>query len=121
MRHQMRLKDARFQMIWDGEKTIELRLLDEKRKLVNIGDIIEFSNLSNPGQIIVVKVISIYVFDSFETLYKSLPLEKCGYTQSDVRSASASDMNAYYSIEEQLKYGVVGIEFELEEKWTKTN
>ena len=43
MRHQMRLKDAPFQMIWDGEKTIELRLLDEKRKLVNIGDIIEFS------------------------------------------------------------------------------
>lgn len=121
MRHQMRLKDAPFQMIWDGEKTIELRLLDEKRKLVNIGDIIEFSNLSNPGQIIVVKVISIYVFDSFETLYNSLPLEKCGYTQSDVRYASTSDMNAYYSIEEQLKYGVVGIEFELEEKWTKTN
>lgn len=33
MRHQMRLKDAPFQMIWDGEKMIELRLLDEKKKI----------------------------------------------------------------------------------------
>lgn len=120
MRHQMRLKDAPFQMIWDGKKTIELRLFDEKRKLVSVGDIIEFSNLSNSGQIIVVKVVSLHVFDSFETLYKSLPVEKCGYTQNDARFASASDMNAYYSVDEQLKYGVVGIEFELEERCTKT-
>ena len=49
-------------------------------------------------------------FPTFEDLYKSLPLLKCGYTDKDVAMAHPSDMEAYYSAQEQEKYGVVGIE-----------
>ena len=42
MQHTMRLNKEPFEMIKSGMKTIELRLYDEKRKLLRIGDEIEF-------------------------------------------------------------------------------
>ena len=52
-------------------------------------------------------------FDSFEELYKTLPLLECGYTAEDIDNAQPSDMEQYYSVEQQKKYGVVGIEIAL--------
>ena len=112
----MRLKKDPFEKIWEGSKTIELRLYDEKRRNVCVGDSIEFENLSNNSQRIVVCVTALHLFDSFEKLYESLPLEKCGYSHDEAENASASDMNAYYSLEEQASFGVVGIEFEVLDK-----
>lgn len=116
MKHYMHLKEKPFRSIWEGNKTIELRLYDEKRRAVKVGDQIEFDNLSNPGQLILVNVTAIHTFESFAKLYETLPLEKCGYAVHEVRTASASDMNEYYSLEEQLENGVVGIEFVVAEK-----
>ena len=42
MIHQMKLFNGPFQIIKSGSKTIEMRLNDEKRKLINVNDIIEF-------------------------------------------------------------------------------
>lgn len=113
MKHYMHLKAEPFQKIFDGEKTIELRLYDDKRRKVNIGDEIEFTNLSNSAERIIAKVVKLHLFNNFVELYKALPLEKCGYTKESAESASADDMNTYYSAEEQSNYGVVGIEFKL--------
>lgn len=44
MQHIMRLNPLPFKMIASGEKTIELRLNDEKRRLINVGDEITFIN-----------------------------------------------------------------------------
>jgi hypothetical protein len=49
-------------------------------------------------------------FQSFSELYEALPLLQCGYTEADIATAHPSDMEQYYSVEEQAKYGVVGIE-----------
>jgi hypothetical protein len=54
-------------------------------------------------------------FDSFEELYSSLPLLKCGYTEEDVDGAHFSDMEEYYSAEEQKRYGVLGIEIVIQQ------
>ena len=48
--------------------------------------------------------------DQFDALYQALPLLKCGYTENDIDTAHPSDMERYYSVEEQKQYGVVGIE-----------
>lgn len=32
-----------------------------------------------------------------------------GYTENDIQEASSKDMEAYYSIEKQMKYSVAGI------------
>lgn len=107
--HKMKLKTHPFEMIKSGQKTIELRLLDEKRRLIKVGDTIEFSNRES-GETVTKTVKKLHYFDSFEELYKSLPLLKCGYTDADVKTAKYTDMEEYYSKEEQDRYGVVGIE-----------
>ena len=109
----MKLNSSPFDMIKSGEKTIELRLNDEKRRMIKIGDEIEFENTSDSTQVINAKVSALHKFCSFDELYKSLPLIKCGYTPDDVNTAKPSDMELYYSAEQQKKYGVVGIELEL--------
>lgn len=43
MIHKMNLNPEPFGMILSGQKTIELRLNDEKRKLIKVGDRIEFT------------------------------------------------------------------------------
>ena len=107
--HEMKLKPAPFAMIQSGKKTIELRLLDEKRKMIKEGDTITFTNTAS-GEKLVATVEKLHRFASFEELYENLPLLKCGYTEEDVATAHPSDMAQYYDPEEQKQYGVVGIE-----------
>lgn len=47
MKHVMKLHSTPFEMIQSGRKTIELRLHDEKRRLISIGDEIKFVSLSS--------------------------------------------------------------------------
>ena len=107
--HEMKLNPSPFEMIKNGQKTIELRLFDEKRQQIQEGDIINFTNTTN-GEKMCATVKKLHRFDSFEELYKNLPLLQCGYTAEDIEKAHPSDMEQYYSAEEQEKYGVVGIE-----------
>ena len=111
--HIMNLNPSPFDLIREGKKTIELRLYDEKRKNIAVGDIITFINTENSADTLRVKVEALHMFDSFEELYKNLPLLKCGYTEEDIHTASPWDMQAYYSKEEQQLYGVVGIEIKV--------
>lgn len=109
MKHTMRLHSAPFQLIQSGKKTIELRLYDEKRKKIRTGDLIEFVQADDPSRQLTAQVTGLHVFPSFEALYRALPLLSCGYTSQDIGAASPSDMDVWYSKEEQRKYGVVGI------------
>ncbi len=111
MTHFMKLNPEPFGLIKNGKKTIELRLYDEKRRAVAVGDFIEFTCVES-GETLVRKVEALHVFASFAELYSALPLEKCGYTEENIASASPSDMEKYYSREEQNRFGVVGIELE---------
>ena len=106
----MQLNPEPYEMIKSGQKTIELRLFDEKRSKINTGDEIVFTNTSN-GKTLHVVVSKLHRFDSFDELYDSLPLLKCGYTAETIANASSTDMEQYYSVKEQKKYCVIGIEF----------
>lgn len=106
----MKLHPAPFEMIKSGKKTIELRLYDEKRRLIKPRDAIIFTNVST-GEELKKTVLNLHLFESFDELYTKLPLLKCGYTEDNVENAEPSDMELYYSREEQEKCGVVGIEF----------
>ncbi len=107
--HNMNLNSSPFEMIKSGNKTIELRLFDEKRKKIKAGDTIIFTN-NTTGEQLSATVVKLHRFDTFAALYNALPLLQCGYTVGDVDNAKPSDMEQYYSLEEQRKYGVVGIE-----------
>ena len=110
MEHTMKLRPNPFFKIKSGQKTIELRLYDEKRQLISVGDRIRFVNTKDETDVLVMKVKALHIFESFDELYQNLPLLKCGYTEEDVDRALPSDMERYYSKEKQDLYGVVGIE-----------
>ena len=54
--HTMNLTPSPFKMIREGRKTIELRLYDEKRKAISIGDTITFCNTEDGSDTLSVRV-----------------------------------------------------------------
>ena len=113
MKHVMKLHNEPYQLIKNGFKTIELRLYDEKRRTIAVGDEIEFVNTKNSNLSFRCCVLALHRFPTFKELYAALPLLKCGYTESNVAMANPTDMELYYTVEQQQKYGVVGIELKL--------
>ena len=111
MHHEMSLRPGPFAKIADGSKRYELRLHDEKRRLIAVGDTITFTCTADE-RTVAVKVASLHPFASFEALYAALPLTECGYTSENAASASPTDMEQYYSPEKQAQYGVLAIEVE---------
>lgn len=106
MKHEMKLNNEPFECIKNGTKTIELRLNDEKRKLLTVEDYIEFTNKVTNEKLLV-EVIDLFKYNSFEELYKHFNKIEMGYSINE--EANPKDMENYYSKEEQEKYGVLGI------------
>lgn len=109
----MNLAPEPFSLIAAGKKKFELRLNDEKRQLLKVGDIIRFVNRRDPRMRVLCSVKRILHYPDFAALYRELPLRLCGYTNDNIADADPHDMEAYYSAEETARYGVVGIEIEL--------
>ena len=107
MVHEMKLNNGPFAAIKSGTKTIEMRLWDEKRRLLSPGDKIVFTNRTT-GETISTKIIGLHIFESFDELYKHFDKISLGYDAQE--TALPSDMEEYYSKDEQAQYGVVGIE-----------
>ena len=113
MKHYMKLNPDPFQRIANGRNTLELRLNDEKRQQVKIGDEIEFTELSNEARTITVRVIGLHHFPTFKELYESIALSKLGHDSGTITADDYIDMLSYYSEQQQVKHGVLGIEIVL--------
>lgn len=96
MKHEMKLNNEPFECIKNGTKTIELRLNDEKRKLLTVGDYIEFTNRVINEKLLV-EVIDLFKYNSFEELYKHFNKIEMGYSINE--EANPKDMENYYSKE----------------------
>ena len=107
---EMHLNPKPFRQIARGEKTIELRLYDEKRSDLRPGDRIVFINTEAPEKTVVTAVKALHIYENFSALYAALPLPACGYSEEEAVLADPADMEVYYSKELQQEYGVVGIE-----------
>lgn len=107
--HYMKLHNDPFNLIKSGTKTIELRLNDLKRQKIKVGDLIEFTNRITDEKM-VVRVVDLIKFNSFSDLYKNFSKVSMGYREDE--NANPSDMELYYSLEEQEKYGVLAIKIE---------
>ena len=108
--HNMKLKDVPFQAIKAGTKTVEMRLYDDKRRKVQVGDTIEFTHIDTKEKLNVC-VIALHVHSSFEDLYNKFDKVSLGYAPHEI--ALYTDMEQYYLSTEIEKYGVVGIEIQL--------
>ena len=108
----MKLNVEPFEKIRLGRKKMELRLFDEKRQKLDIGDIIIFSRLPDMEDKVAVEVRGLCRFTTFEDLFATISPDMCGI---DVETAEkkATLMRKYYSEEKEKKYGVLGIKVEL--------
>ena len=107
MLHKMKLNESPFEKIKSGDKTVEFRLFDEKRKQIKIGDEIEFSKLPDLNEKILVKVIDLYRDETFEKLFRKL------FSDEEEIKRKTKAMYDYYSPEKEKEYGVLGIKIEL--------
>ena len=110
MIHKMNLAPLPFKAISIGKKTIEMRLCDEKRSKIRVGDEIEFENIET-YQKIKCAVINLTRYKDFFELYSDFDKTTIGYDENE--TANAEDMYAYYSPEQIQKYGVLAIEIKL--------
>ncbi len=102
--HTMKLQPLPFAKIKAGLKTVELRLYDEKRREIAVGDTILFRCGEDSLRAV---VRGLHRYSDFAALYADLSMDKLGYPPE------AGDMTAYYSEAEQARYGVLGIEIEV--------
>lgn len=110
MQHNMKLNNDPFNAIKLGNKTIEMRLYDEKRRKISVGDIIEFENRETKD-VITAQVIALHIVNSFEDLYNMFDKTALGYQEYEI--ALYTDMEQYYLKTDIEKYGVIGIEIQL--------
>lgn len=108
MLHSMKLQEGPFKRMCDGVKTLELRLYDEKRQLIKLGDEIEFLKLPDLDESIKMQVMGLLNYKTFADLVQDLPAAYLGYSESDKEYLKKS-MYEIYSPEEEEKYGVLGI------------
>ena len=106
----MRLASAPFESIILGKKTIESRLYDEKRQKVGISDNIIFINRDDVSQRISAKVVGLLRYETFSDLFTHNDIAKFG---GESIKQLEKQINQFYSLDDQRRNGVLGIEFEL--------
>ncbi|MBI3889173.1 ASCH domain-containing protein [Candidatus Saccharibacteria bacterium] len=105
--HKLHLNNERFELIKQGQMTIEARLYDERRQRIDIGDEISFINRKN-NQTLLVIVHKLFRAPTFHELFTQHDPAKFGGTTVQETEKS---MEKYYSYNDQLQSGVLGIEF----------
>ena len=105
--HTMKVQTKYYNLLKSGIKTVELRLWDEKRQQIKVGDEIIFSDLSNPADTFSAEVLALHRANSFNELCDIVPPTKAGFVTKEELLACLQE---FYTLEAQKQYGVVGIE-----------
>jgi len=108
--HIMGLQSEPFEKIRSGKKTIELRLFDEKRKTIQLGDIIEFQKQPEEQETIRTEVMALLRYQTFAELFDDFPIESFGGTD---KVSLLEDVHRFYALEREQKETVLGIKIKL--------
>ncbi|HEY4509707.1 MAG TPA: ASCH domain-containing protein [Candidatus Paceibacterota bacterium] len=107
----MKLTKTPFEKIESGQKIIESRLFDEKRRQINVGDRIEFIQTDNSDKKVVTKVTALYRYPLFSDLFSDFSPK---YFGGESKEDLLQEIRQFYSLEAESKFGVVGIKIEKE-------
>ena len=108
--HKMNLVDWAFNELKNGNKTIEVRLNDEKRQKLKIGELIVFNNIET-GELLKTQIINKHLFKNFKEFFETFNSQQLGIKAED----NYLIMNKFYSQEQQEKYQALAIELKLVE------
>ena len=112
MKHEMKLQPEYYNFILNGTKRIEIRLFDEKRQQIKIGDTIKFLKEPDLNKSFNTKVTGLLRYNSFEDMFKDFDISILS-DRSMTKEQLIAVLEQFYTKEKQEQYGVLGIRIEL--------
>ena len=109
---QMKLKSPYFEEMKEGRKRVEMRLFDEKRRALLVGDVILFEHDQDPKRGLAVRVTALCRYACFEDLISSFSPDVLGFPHAS-RAQIKALMDEIYPLEEQRRWGVLAIGVEV--------
>lgn len=109
MNHKMKLQPKYYDFILNGTKRIEIRLNDEKRRMIKVEDTITFYKESLLNESFNVKIVNLYRYNNFNELFDNYNITLLA-DKSISKEELLNELEKFYSKEKQEQYGVLGIE-----------
>lgn len=94
--------------IKEGKKKVEVRLNDEKRRKIKVGDTIEFIKVPEQNETLKVQVIEHRKYNTFKAMYEDIPFEDfdCkGWTMEEIVKGTYE----IYTPEQEKRWGTLAI------------
>lgn len=112
MEQEMKLQPEYYNFILNGTKRIEIRLFDEKRQQIKIGDTIKFLKEPELNEFFEAKVVGLLRYNSFEDMFNDFDISILS-DKSMTKNELIAVLEQFYTKEKQEQYGVLGIRIEL--------
>ena len=112
MTHEMKLQPEYYNFILNGTKRIEIRLYDEKRQNIKLGDTIKFLKEPELSESFNAKVTGLLRYNSFKDMFKDFDISILS-DKSMTKEELIKVLEQFYTKEKQEQYGVLGIRIEL--------
>ena len=110
--HEMKLQPKFFDFIKYGTKRIELRLYDEKRRNIELGDKIIFKKEPMLEEVVETTVVGLLRYKSFKELFEDFDMSLLA-DRSMTKGELLEVLEEFYTVEKQEEFGVLGIKVEL--------
>jgi ASC-1-like (ASCH) protein len=94
--------------IIEGKKKVEVRLNDEKRRKIKVGDTIEFIKVPEQDDTLQVQVTELRTYHTFQAMYEDIPFKEfdCeGWTMKEMIDGTYD----IYTPEQEMKWGTLAI------------
>ncbi|MDD2398698.1 MAG: DUF3850 domain-containing protein [Bacilli bacterium] len=108
MNHWMKIRHQFFEKITKGEKCLEVRLYDAKRRQFNRGDIITFTD-EDSGESYDAVIKDLFIYPNFQALFRQFPSEVFGFPKETPIDEMVKFMYTIYQPWDELRFGVVAI------------
>ena len=105
----MHLESEIYNLVNNNIKDIEIRINDEKRRKLKIGDIITIINRGN-NDAFKVKITNLEYFSSFNDCINNYDLKRL-YNDKITSDEFLDLLYKFYTKEDEIKYGVIAITF----------
>lgn len=119
MEMNIHLHEDVFEIVKNGTKDIEVRINDEKRRKLHIGDTLIFLKRPLEDEQIKATVTNLEYYTNFEELINHCEMKRI-YLEGYTREMYLKEMSRFYTEEEQKENGVVAIYFKKTNKNDET-
>lgn len=112
MKYIMKLNPKYFEYMKNGTKRVEIRLNDEKRKDLKIGDEIIFQKEPELKEELYTQIVSLNIKRNFKELIEKIDVSEYS-DKSESEEKFLNDLYKFYTKEQEEKHGVVGIQIKI--------